>query len=408
MTTRITSDNITDGTIATADLGAGVGGVNWQAVKTGNFTAVAGEGYFVDTTSGGVTMTLPGSASVGDEIIVHDYAGQFDNNEFSIDRNGHKLNGATTDGSVNGENNTVRLVYVDTTQGWRTVLNVTPSSVGPTYTSATGGTETTSGDFKIHTFNSSSNFVVASLGNSGGSGSTASYLVVAGGGGAGTNHGAGAGAGGFREGKDAPKDTYTASPLNAPAGITLSAQSYPITVGGGGNGAAASTSGSNSVFSTITSAGGGRGGSNNDAPYHPGGDGGSGGGSKSTGTIGSGNTPPVSPAQGNDGGQGHPSDNGTGGGGGATAAGTPGASQPGGGPGGAGAPTNISGSNVSYAGGGGGNAQSGPEGTGGSGGGGNADQSSGGAGTANTGGGGAGSQGNGGSGVVIIRYKYQN
>jgi len=43
------------------------GGASWQAVKTSTFTAVAGEGYFVNTTSGAITMNLP-TDSIGIEI----------------------------------------------------------------------------------------------------------------------------------------------------------------------------------------------------------------------------------------------------------------------------------------------------------------------------------------------------
>ena len=379
----------------TADIGT-----QWQAEKTASFTAVAGEGYFINTTGGVVTVTLPASPSVGDEVDIVDSRGQFGTNNVTVNRNSSNIEGAASNETLSNINTKKKYVYSGATQGWIAVNDEVPE---PEFITASGGTETTSGNFKVHTFASSGNFVVSSVGNQS---AELSYLVVAGGGGAGTNHGAGGGAGGFRETR-ASNDTYTVSPLNAPTpnSITATAQTYPITVGGGGSGGADSNDGSNSVFSTITSAGGGQGGSNNGTPHFPGGPGGSGGGSKSTGTIGSGNTPPVSPPQGSNGGQGHPSDNGAGGGGGATAVGTPGASQPGGGPGGAGATTHISGNPVAYAGGGGANAQSGPEGTGGTGGGGNAANPTGGSGTANTGGGGGASTGSGGSGIVIIRYK---
>jgi hypothetical protein len=401
MTTRITTQNITDATITTSDLATSVPlGTNWQAEKTSDFTAVAGEGYFVNTTGGAITITLPASPSVGDEVDIVDSRAQFSTNNVTINRNSSNIEGSAANETLSDVNAKKKYVYSGSTRGWIAVNDEVPT---PEYISATGGTTANSGDYKIHTFNSSSNFVVSSVGNQG---SIASYLVVAGGGGAGQNHGAGGGAGGFREGR-ASGESYTVSPLNAPAGITLAAATYPITVGGGGSGGADSADGNNSVFSTITSAGGGQGGSNNGDPHKPGGPGGSGGGSKGGFTAGSGNTPPVSPPQGNNGGTGHPGDDGQGGGGGATAAGTPGSSQPGGGPGGAGGTTHISGSPVAYAGGGGGNANTGPEGTGGTGGGGNASQSGGTSGTSNTGGGGAAAVGHGGSGVVIIRYKYQ-
>ena len=78
MTTRITSDNITDATITTTDIATSVPlAIDWQAVKTADFTAVAGEGYFVNTSGGAITMTLPASPSIGDPIRVNDYASSY-------------------------------------------------------------------------------------------------------------------------------------------------------------------------------------------------------------------------------------------------------------------------------------------------------------------------------------------
>ena len=69
------------------------------------------------------------------------------------------------------------------------------------YVTATGGTVTTSGNFKIHTFTSPGTFCVSCAGNAQGSNTVDSYMVIAGGGGAGQNAGGGGGAGGYREGK---------------------------------------------------------------------------------------------------------------------------------------------------------------------------------------------------------------
>ena len=86
----------TDGQVLTS-AGAGVaanyedvaGGISWQAVETGStMTAVAGEGYWVDTTSNACTITLPGSASVGDTIIFADYDRTWGTNGIVIDSNG--------------------------------------------------------------------------------------------------------------------------------------------------------------------------------------------------------------------------------------------------------------------------------------------------------------------------------
>ena len=93
-------------------------GTDWQAVKTSDFTAAAGEGYFVDTSSGPITATLPGSASQGDEVSIIDYAGTADTNNITIGRNSHKIQGDASDLTVSTERAGFTLVYVDATQGW--------------------------------------------------------------------------------------------------------------------------------------------------------------------------------------------------------------------------------------------------------------------------------------------------
>ena len=94
------------------------GGTSWQSVKTSNTTMVAGEGYFVDTSSSAITMTLPSSATQGDEVSVIDYAGTADTNNITIGRNSHKIQGASADLTVSTERAGFTLVYVDATQGW--------------------------------------------------------------------------------------------------------------------------------------------------------------------------------------------------------------------------------------------------------------------------------------------------
>lgn len=103
---------------ATVILPSGVGGTAWQAVKTTNFNAVAGEGYFVNTAGGAVTVTLPTSASIGDEVSVIDYGATADSQNIIIGRNGHKIQGASSDMTVATERAAFTLVYVDATQGW--------------------------------------------------------------------------------------------------------------------------------------------------------------------------------------------------------------------------------------------------------------------------------------------------
>ena len=95
------------------------GGIAWQAVKTSaTFTAVAGEGYFINTTSNAIEMDLP-AGSIGDEISFIDYAGTFDSNALTIDQNGtEKILGSTDPLTVSVERAANTLVYTDGTQGW--------------------------------------------------------------------------------------------------------------------------------------------------------------------------------------------------------------------------------------------------------------------------------------------------
>ena len=420
LTLGASGDTVTLGSGASQSGFGRTGTVNWDTtVKTTSFTAVSGNGYFVNTTSGAITVTLPASPSAGDIVAVKDYAQTFATNNCTIGRNSSNIEGVAADVTLDGNAESVTFVYVDSTKGWL-LVNESTTVYGPQFISATGGTITTCGNFKIHTFTGPGTFTVCSVGNPAGS-NTVSYLVIAGGGGGGlgsgvSDRGAGGGAGGYREGK-ASSDCYSASPLVAPAGLPVSATGYPITVGGGGAQQGSNLTGNNgnpSTFSTITSTAGGGGGKQLTQGNAGGSGGGYGGGSGSgTPLGGAGNTPPVSPPQGNPGGRGgSPSSApniGGGGGGGATTAGTDAGPGGGNGNGGTGATSSINGTPTERAGGGGGDKDS-PATGGGAGGSGNACTDA----TANTGGGGQGGYpsggGNGtagGSGIVIIRYKYQ-
>jgi hypothetical protein len=400
----------------------GIGSVTWDTTaKTSGFTGVAGNGYFVNTTSGAITVTLPSSPSAGDVVGIKDYSNTADTNNITIGRNGSNINGNAADYIMNTEGLSVLLVYVDGTKGWLVTNSAQASDITGTYTIATGGTITEDGDFKVHTFTGPGTFTVTQVGdNAAGGPSSVDYLVAAGGGGGSRGTGSGgSGAGGFRTSSGAASGCYSTSPLGScVSALPVTATGYPITVGGGGavagSVATRASDGSNSVFSSITSTGGGAAATQ---LLTTGNSGGSGGGGSSTGgsTGGAGNTPSVSPPQGNNGGAGGGTYHG-GGGGGATSAGSNycGTNA---GNGGAGAASSITGSSATYAGGGGGASNGGTAGTGGTGGGGNGGVESGTnatAGTANTGGGAGGVEypdasgvANGGSGVIIIRYKFK-
>ena len=410
------------------------GAVSWNTTKiTANPNpAVSGVGYFADTTSAAFTITLPATPAAGAVVGIADYANTFATNNLTVDRNGSNIGGNAFNATLSVNGVSVTFVYVDATQGWIVTDSGQRSELNTAgYVTATGGTVLTCGDFKTHVFTGPGSFVVSSAGNPLGS-TTVEYLVVAGGGGGGGNcsHGGGGGAGGYRQNFPSP----------VCAGLPVTATTYPITVGGGGPASSNSDGGLGvpSVFSTITSTGGGGGGG---GPTGVGVNGGSGGGAgaicsaapNTSITGGTGNSPPVSPSQGNNGGTATRvlgSQNASGGGGGAGAVGGNYVSAFIGGAGGVGSPiatTFFGPTSPSYgtsgpapgryfSGGGGGKGNCGPAsgGSGGGGAGGNpATTATGVAGTINTGGAGGGGGANpstgaaGGSGIVAIRYKFQ-
>src|SRR5210317_1078670 len=93
--------------------------IEWQGVQTGNFTAVAGRGYFVDTTSNTITVTLPGSPSQGDTVVLKDYARTWGTN--NVTTASALVDGATTVSTFSTNGQTVTLVYMDGTRGWSLV-----------------------------------------------------------------------------------------------------------------------------------------------------------------------------------------------------------------------------------------------------------------------------------------------
>ena len=299
----------------------------------------------------------------------------------------------------------------------------------PANITATGGTITTDGNFKVHTFTSSGTFTVTDI--SGGDGAI-DYLVIAGGGGGGYSYGGGGGAGGYRTSYNSTSGGGSGPETR----VQVEAQAYTITVGAGtsgmssnvnptnGNGNASSIAGSG--FTTISCVGGGGGGHyslTNTESW--GGDGAAGGSGGGVGTTDDGNDADPGAGTAGQGYAGGPMRNndtsgGAAGGGGAGGVGSAvtlynGWQESVGGNGGPGVSSTITGSSVQRAGGGGGGGYygGGSAGAGGGGAGGRVSpQAAATSGTANTGGGGGATpwttaQASGGSGVVIIRYKFQ-
>ena len=352
-------------------------GTDWQStIVTGTtLTAVAGKGYWIDTTSNACTVTLPASASVGDFIEFSDYLRTWGTNAVTINQNSLNFQGYTSPNpEYNTDGQSVRIVYSGATQGWiPTVDDDVTNEVPQSY--------------------------------------SADFLVVAGGG---AGSFGGGGAGGYRTSTQTVTVGTAITVTVGDGGASLTGSEFRTQKGNNGSNSSISGTG----ITTITSAGGGGGGARSNT-LATGADGGSGGGagtgadgSEGVKNGGSGNTPATSPSQGNDGGTGEHIGGvsaAAGGGGGASAVGGNYSGSTGGN-GGNGTASSITGSSVTRAGGGGGHGAS----TGGSGGtgGGGAGTTFGTAtnGTANTGGGGGGSEsepspnttGAGGKGVVII------
>jgi|9_EtaG_2_1085328.scaffolds.fasta_scaffold02394_2 hypothetical protein len=361
------------------------GSASWTTtVKTGDFTAVAGEGYFVNTTSGEVTVTLPSSPSAGSVVALKDYANTFDTNPVTINRNSEPIGGETANKRLTTEGIAVTLIYIDSTKGWLVTDDGLQSNLsGLTY--------------------------------------SADFLVIAGGGGGGGDpaghQGGGGGAGGYRNSYASESSGGGGS---SETSLTLSTGTvYTITIGAGGaglnapnsvsdNGVASSITGSD--ITDITTVGGGGGGIGQRAnPGVTGSSGGSGGGgansTSSGGTAGGGGGSGTA-NQGFAGGSAHAYDSDptlqSGGGGGAGGTGGNGTSTTAGGSG-PGLNSAITGSTVARAGGGVGgtfnnnagtvNLAGTPEGS---------DA------PANSGSGGGSDDGNGGSGVVILRVATAN
>lgn len=343
-------------------------GTDWQsAPKTSNFTAVAGEGYFVDTTSSIVTVSLP-VGSAGDEIHFTDYASNFNTNGITFSPSSspsqQKIQGRSTDAKNITQNAYIKLVYQNDTKGW-TADNLTdnPPSVA------------------LH------------------------YLVVAGGGGTSTDSPGGGGAGGLRTSWPGGSGGGAGSENQITANVGVD---YTISVGPGGG---AASNGTDSVFSgndvngtafNITSKGGGTG-SGATASYNAGTGGSGGGGSGGDyGDPGGAGEPNQGFAGGTSPGSGSNATYPGGGGGGAAGVGVSPSQGAAGGNGGPGKEVNIIGGTGNYYAGGGGGTSGGAQGQGHSGGGNGGSGAN--NGTTNTGSGGGGTSASGGSGVVILRY----
>ena len=97
-------------------------GLNWSdTIITGStLTAVAGNGYWINTTSNTCTITLPSSAEKGDQIVFIDYLRTWGTNKIIIDSNGLNFQGNDDTYTVeyNTDGQSLNIVYSDATNGW--------------------------------------------------------------------------------------------------------------------------------------------------------------------------------------------------------------------------------------------------------------------------------------------------
>ena len=82
------------------------------------YTTVSGAQIFANTTSNPITVTLPLSPSIGDEVTIIDTRGTWGSNNVTVGRNGKPINSGTSDLTLNTSGQAITLVYIDATRGW--------------------------------------------------------------------------------------------------------------------------------------------------------------------------------------------------------------------------------------------------------------------------------------------------
>ena len=116
------------------------GTVDWcTTAKTSPLTAVSGNGYFINTTAGTITVTLPASPSAGDIVSLKDYANTWDTNKVTLGRNSSKINGKCYDADLTTEAESITMIYVDGTKGWQSIQGGDTNITGAGFITATGG-----------------------------------------------------------------------------------------------------------------------------------------------------------------------------------------------------------------------------------------------------------------------------
>ena len=142
-------------TILNSGTASGFGdNLEWQSsiVTAATITVVANRGYWLDTSSNAITVTLPAAAAVGDRLIFTDYARNWATNAVTINPNSLKFQGNVTPQPVyNTSGQSVDIVYSGTTKGWipnsdDVVSLETPQTIDTEYLVVAGGGSGGKGD----------------------------------------------------------------------------------------------------------------------------------------------------------------------------------------------------------------------------------------------------------------------
>ena len=90
-------------------------------VKTSDFTAEAGSRYYINTSVGAVTMTLPLAPEFGQQVAFVDRAGSFSTTPAIMGRNGSNIMGLDSDMSLDVDYFSGTVENIDSTLGWKLI-----------------------------------------------------------------------------------------------------------------------------------------------------------------------------------------------------------------------------------------------------------------------------------------------
>ena len=120
LTGSISNDKLA-GSISADKLAPGAGGTDWahtNRIQSSNFNAISNKGYYVNTSSAAVTVTLPSTPADGDVISLVDVTGSANSNIILINPNGKKIDGNDYDFEIASIRSGVQLTYSGSTYGW--------------------------------------------------------------------------------------------------------------------------------------------------------------------------------------------------------------------------------------------------------------------------------------------------